>query len=125
MCTIDRINACLSSIGKSGAEMSRDLGLSNSIYSQWNTGKTRPSNKTLLKVANYLGVTVDYLLTGDNGESATKIEKKKAHHVNDEPLIDLEKASDIKIQFIKRCMELSDAQISALSSALDAFIANQ
>ena len=61
---IDRINLCLAEIGKTGAEMSRDLGLSNSAYSQWNTHKYHPSKKTLAKIAPYLKTTVEYLLTG-------------------------------------------------------------
>ena len=65
MSTIDRINARLAELGKTGAEMTRDIGLSNSIYSQWNTGKTKPSNKTIARIAEYLDVTVDYLLGRD------------------------------------------------------------
>lgn len=59
---IDRINAELTRQGKTGADLSRALGLSNSIYSQWNTGKVKPSKKNLGRIANYLGVSVDYLL---------------------------------------------------------------
>lgn len=44
--------------------MSRDLGLSNSAYSQWNTKKSKPSNKTLALLAPYLNTTVEYLLSG-------------------------------------------------------------
>lgn len=71
---IDRINKRLAIIGKTGAEMSRDLGLSNSAYSQWNTGKTKPSKKTLVLIAPYLGTTVEYLLTG---------KEKPAGHTDD------------------------------------------
>ena len=65
MSIIDKINRELMKKGKNGAEMSRDIGLSNGAYSQWNTGKTRPSKKTLLKVAEYLGVSVEYLMEDD------------------------------------------------------------
>lgn len=68
---INRINIKLAEIGKSGAEMSRDLGLSNSIYSQWNTGKAKPSKRTLSRIAPYLKTTVEYLLTGENEKPAT------------------------------------------------------
>ena len=37
------------------------LGYSNSTYSQW-TDKTVPRKSTLIKIADYFGVTVDYLL---------------------------------------------------------------
>lgn len=64
MDVIDRINERLAILGKNGAEMSRELGLSNSIYSQWNTRKTKPSNKTINLLASYLQTTPEYLLSG-------------------------------------------------------------
>ena len=42
--------------------MSRALNLSNSIYSQWNTKKTKPSKRTLPLIAEYLDTTVEYLI---------------------------------------------------------------
>lgn len=65
MDVIDRINERLAVIGKTGAEMSRDLGFSNSIYSQWNTRKTKPSKKTISLLAPYLKTSAEYLLTGN------------------------------------------------------------
>ena len=62
MAIIDKINLGLSKIGKTGAELEKELGLSHSVYSQWNTGKTKPSKKRLPDIANYLGVTVEWLL---------------------------------------------------------------
>lgn len=76
MDTIDRINSLLSSLGKTGAEMSRDLGLSNSAYSQWNTRKTRPSKKILPAIAEYLGTTVPYLL-GEETKNALSPEQQR------------------------------------------------
>ena len=69
---IDRINLRLSVLVKTGADMSRDLDLSNSTYSQWNTRKTKPSNKTLAKIAPYLQTTVEYLLLGDEEPAPKK-----------------------------------------------------
>lgn len=94
---IDRINLRLAEIGKTGAEMSRALQLSNSIYSQWNTKKTKPSKKTLVKVAEYLDVPVEYLLTGK--------EPKKQLHAQGEELSDARKKA---LQFIEG---LSDDQL--------------
>lgn len=74
MDVMDRINLCLKKIGKSGAEMSRDLGLSNSTYSQWNTRKTKPSNKVLSILAVYLGVSISYLA---NGREDALLEEQK------------------------------------------------
>ena len=61
MDSIDKINRLLAMRGLTGAEMSRDLNLSNSAYSQWNTKKSKPSAASLKKIADYFGVTVDSL----------------------------------------------------------------
>lgn len=59
---IDRINLRLTEIGMSGAELARELGLSNSIYSQWNTGKTQPSKKTLVRIEKCLDIPIQELI---------------------------------------------------------------
>lgn len=65
MKTIDKINNQLRLKGVTGAELCRGIGLSNSIYSQWNTGKVKPSNKTVSKIATYLKVKVEDLIDDD------------------------------------------------------------
>lgn len=61
MDTIDKINALLKERGMNGAELSRAIGVSSAVYSQWNTRKTTPSNKNIAKVAAVLGVSVSEL----------------------------------------------------------------
>lgn len=39
-------------------------GISSALYSTWNTGKSKPSMNALAKVADYIGVPLDYLLYG-------------------------------------------------------------
>lgn len=65
MRTIDKINYYLRIIGKNGADLSRALGLSNSIYSQWNKGKSKPSPQKLPAIAEFLGVSVADILPDD------------------------------------------------------------
>lgn len=62
MDTIDKINYFLVKQHKTGADLSRALGLSNSVYSQWNTKKTKPRKSKLQAIAEYLGVTIEDLL---------------------------------------------------------------
>ena len=40
-------------------------GVPQSTLSDWKKGRYRPNAEKLLKIANFLGVTVEYLLTGD------------------------------------------------------------
>lgn len=107
MRTIDKINYYLRIIGKNGADLSRALGLSNSIYSQWNTGKSKPSPQKLPAIAEFLGVSVADILPDDE-EVLPKAKKesapdpktegvKKAPVTEGEDYTDLQKAG---IQFV-------------------------
>lgn len=78
MDAIDKINFYLSKKGKNGADLSRALGLSNSIYSQWNTRKTKPSNVRLPAIAEYLGVSVEDIMPDDVAAPAASEGAKKA-----------------------------------------------
>ena len=62
MDAIDKINAILDLRGMSGAELERKIGVSNSVYSQWNTKTTKPSRRSLAKVAEVLSVPIEELL---------------------------------------------------------------
>lgn len=60
----DRISALLAEKGVSGAQMSRELGFSSAVYTQWKQGKQKPSSQKVALMADYFGVTADWLLTG-------------------------------------------------------------
>ena len=77
MDTIDKINYYLVKQGKTGADLSRELGLSNSIYSQWNKKKTKPKRSKLSVIAEYLGVSVADILPDDE-EVLPKAKKESA-----------------------------------------------
>ncbi len=44
------------------AEMARILNVSQNTYSQYETGKIEWTASNLIKIADYFGVSVDYLL---------------------------------------------------------------
>jgi len=66
MDTIDKINKLLAEKQMTGADLGRMLGVSNSVYSQWNTRKTKPRMNKLKQIADILGVTVADLLPDDD-----------------------------------------------------------
>lgn len=82
MDAIDKINVFLAQKGMSGADLERAIGVSNSVYSQWNTKLTKPSKKSLLKVAEALDVDVSEIMpdkieqkekpTTENGSELSK-----------------------------------------------------
>ena len=46
------------------ADVARNTGIPKSTFSDWKSGKSAPKQDKLQKIADYFGVTVDYLMTG-------------------------------------------------------------
>jgi transcriptional regulator with XRE-family HTH domain len=59
---IQIINCLLKERNITGAKMSRDLGFSSGSFSQWQKGRSKMSVDSLVKIAEYLSVSTDYLL---------------------------------------------------------------
>ena len=57
-----RIDRLLANRGITPNKMIQDLGFGSSIYTHWKKRKTTPYGETLIKTAEYFGVSVDYLL---------------------------------------------------------------
>mgnify|MGYP002639157881 CR=1 FL=1 len=108
MDAIDKINFYLSKNAKNGADLSRALGLSNSIYSQWNTRKTKPSNARLPAIAEYLGVSVEDIMPDDVAANAASEGAKKA------PDPEIEGGSQAKKALMDALNDLTDEQCEKL-----------
>lgn len=50
--------------GLKNADVSRATGISNMTLSDWKNGKSKPKNDKLMLIADFLGVSVEYLTTG-------------------------------------------------------------
>lgn len=68
MCIIDRINRLLRERGISAAKMMRDLNFSSGLYSQRKSMGRIPSTDKIEVIAAYLGVSTDYLISGEEGD---------------------------------------------------------
>lgn len=62
MDTIERINLLLKEKQITPAKMAQDLGFSSGLFSQWKKRTQKPSTEKLQKIAEYLEVSVDFLL---------------------------------------------------------------
>lgn len=62
---INRIEALLKEQGISKENFYKSCNITSAAYSQWNTGKTVPREKSLRRIAAFLGVSYEYLTTGD------------------------------------------------------------
>ena len=50
--------------GINGVQLTSSLGIDKSSLSHWSSGKAKPSTDAIIKLAEYFGVTTDWLLTG-------------------------------------------------------------
>lgn len=109
---VARINALLSLRGISKKQFFKDCKISSSAFSQWNTGKIEvPRGKNIERIANYLDVSVEYLLYGDT----QKFQAKKERLTDGEALIS-ELPEDIQ-KLIRICESNPDLAAALLSVA--------
>ena len=57
--------------GVKNADVSRATGISNMTLSDWKRGKSVPKADKMQKIAEFLNVSVDYLMTGEEKEVPT------------------------------------------------------
>lgn len=58
--------------GVSAYKVAKEAGVTQTALSNWKTGRNTPSTITLQKIADYFGVTIDYLMTGEEKEGGEK-----------------------------------------------------
>lgn len=64
----------LQKYGVSSYKVAQEAGVTQTALSNWKSGRSTPSAKTLQKIADYFGVTVDYLMTGREGSEKKESE---------------------------------------------------
>ena len=89
-------------IGKSPSAVSIEIGLSKSTVNRWKKGGN-PTDATASKIASYFGVSVTYLLGKDEKNPTTEFDSGM---------------SKVKTEFIKKVMQMSDAELQKLDLLL-------
>lgn len=74
---VARINTLLAQKGIQKKDFFSACGITSATFSQWNTGEIKsPRKKSLKRVADFLGVSVEYLLYGDGAEKESTPDPK-------------------------------------------------
>lgn len=68
----------LNSSGLKAADVVRGTGLPSSLFSEWKRGKSNPKADKLQLIAEFFGVSLEYLMTGSEKESTA------SYYLNDE-----------------------------------------
>ena len=64
--------------GLKDADVVRNTGITKSTFSDWKNGRSCPKNDKLQKIADFFGVTLDYLMTGEEREDG------QGYYINEE-----------------------------------------
>ncbi len=64
--------------GLKDADIVRETGITKSTFSDWKSGRSIPKDVKLKKIADFFGVSLDYLRTGEEKEGTPK------YYINEE-----------------------------------------
>ena len=62
--------------GLTAYKVAQDTGITTATLSSWKKGRYTPKREKLQKLADYFGVTVEYLMTGEGKQDSTELTAK-------------------------------------------------
>lgn len=105
MAFYDKFEELCKTKGITPTRAARENGLAQSVISMWKTRGSTPQAATVQKLADYFGVTVDYLLGWDE----TKRQIEKLGQQVQEVAAPAQKAADQIMEFIRPMQEAAKA----------------
>ncbi|MSS94137.1 helix-turn-helix transcriptional regulator [Eubacterium sp. BL-380-WT-2B] len=83
--------------GVTAYKVAKDTGIGTATLSNWKNGKYTPKQDKMQKLADYFGVSIDYLMTGkESNDENTSTEKDYAKNETERKLLVLcRKANDV------------------------------
>lgn len=72
----EQLKACRKAKGMSQATLSKLLGVTQQAVGKWETGRSNPDPEMLVRLAEVLGTSTDYLLGLHNGEQAEEASRR-------------------------------------------------
>lgn len=66
MTIVDRLIALMDERNLKPAQITRELGISGSSFTDWKKGKGSPSLDVVVKFADYFNVSLDYIVRGED-----------------------------------------------------------
>lgn len=101
----------------------KETGVSQSTLSDWKNGKSIPSAQKLKLIADYLGVTVDYLMGAEKKEKApalTEKDKRDAAKEVERIMGDLENSGELMFDGVPISPEARESLAAAMKLGLEA-----
>lgn len=82
----ERFEQLLKERGISTYRVAKDTKITTSLFSQWKSGKNQPKTSTLQKIADYFGVSIEWLLGNTEVRNIPDPKSGGALVINENPL---------------------------------------
>lgn len=111
--------------GITAYKVSKETGITQSTLSDWKRGRSTPKTDNMKKIADYFGVSLDYLTTG---KETTEQKKEKSSKLNSRDERDIAKDLDRIMGEIRKGddgplyyngIEIDDASLNLLQNAIE------
>lgn len=121
---LERLYALMRERGVNGKQVSETLHLSNSAFTDWKKGRAKPGVENLSKLAEYFGVSLDYLVFGKETVPTPEVipesnERISVNSLDDSSLFDEElriKLRRLPPEYQGKVMAYIDGMLAALPS---------
>lgn len=108
--------------GIKDSDVVKSTGITKSTFSDWKSGRSKPKNDKLQKIAEYFGVTVDYLMTGkeeakEKDPELTARDQRDIAKDLDRIMGEIQKGDDGPLYY--NGVEIDQASIGLLQNAIE------
>lgn len=108
--------------GATAYQVAKATGISTATLTNWKKGRYTPKQDKLQKIADYFGVTVEYLMTGKNEpkEKASELNAKDERDIAkdlDRIMGEIQKGNDGPLYY--NGIEIDNASLSLLQNAIE------
>ena len=119
----DRIEYLLNKHGISSYKLAKETGISTGLISQWKKRTQNPSQAKLLIIANYFGVSLDYLTGNEGTEKAPTLTDKDERDIArdvERIMSNLETSGDLMFDGVPMSQEAKESMAAAMKLGLEA-----
>lgn len=108
--------------GVTAYKVSKDTGISQTTFSNWKSGRSIPNSSNLQKLADYFGVTIDYLMTGKEEPEKKEItltpkDERDITRDLDRIMNEIQKGEDSPLYY--NGVEIDNASLNLLQNAIE------
>lgn len=112
----------LQKYGVTPYKVAKETGVSQSSLTDWKKGRSTPKSDTMKKIADYFGVTIEYLMTGNEEpvKKETKLTPKDERDIKkklDSIMSDIKRNEDGPLYYNGK--EIDDTSLSLVETALE------